>query len=81
MGDDTTNVAVKNDLTKGILRDLRFYGDGSLVSYFALFSGSKKGLRSNIIRVNAKSADTMISHQISERNDLYDAIHNITPKF
>ena len=42
---------------------------------------SKKGLRSNIIRVNAESSDTMINRQISELNGLYDAIHCITPRF
>ena len=61
--------------------DLYFYGDGSLVSYFALLPNTKKGLRSNIIRVNAESSDTMINRQISELNGLYDAIHCITPRF
>lgn len=78
---DMTNSAVKNDLAKGILRDLCFYDDGSLVSYFALFPGTKKGLRSNIIRVNAESADTMIKRQISKLNNLYHAIHHIAPNF
>lgn len=76
-----TNVAIQDDLTKGLLRDLYFYGDGSLVSYFALLPNTKKGLRSNIIRVNAESSDTMINRQISELNGLYDAIHCITPRF
>lgn len=75
---DMTNTAAKNDLTKEILKDLYFYDDGDLVSYFALFPGTKKGLRSNIIRVNTKSTDTMISRQILELNELYDAIHHIT---
>lgn len=66
------------DMTKEILKDLYFYDDGDLVSYFALFPGTKKGLRSNIIRVNTKSTDTMISRQILELNELYDAIHHIT---
>ena len=78
---DLTNVVMQDDLTKGILRDLRFFGDGNLVSYFALFSNTKKGLRSNIIWVNAKSPDTMINRRISELNGLYDAIHHITPRF
>lgn len=78
---DMTNSAVKNDLAKGILRDLCFFDDGSLVSYFAIFPEAKKGLRSNIIRVNAESADTMLNRRIRELNDLYDAIHRITPNF
>lgn len=78
---DMTDVAVKNDLAKGILRDLCFYDDGSLVSYFALFPETKKGFRSNIIRVNATSTDTMISRRISELNELYAAIHHIAPNF
>lgn len=78
---DMTNSAVKSDLAKRILRDLCFYDEGSLVSYFALFPETKKGLRSNIIRVNAESADTMINCRIWELNDLYDAIHHITPNF
>lgn len=78
---DMTNAAVKNDLAKGILKDLYFYEDGSLVSYFALFPEPQKGLRSNIIRVSAKSTDTMINRRISELNELYEAIHHITPSF
>lgn len=76
-----TNVAIKDDLTKKILDDFHFYDDGSLVSYFAFLSGTKEGLMSNIIRVNAKSTDTMINRRILELNDLYDAIQHITPKF
>lgn len=78
MGYDITNAAIKNDL---IIRNLDFYDDGSLVSYFALLPGTKKGLRSNIIRVNTKSADPIINRRISELNNLYDAIQHITPKF
>ena len=78
---DMINAAVKNDLTKGILKDLYFYNDGDLVSYFALFPGTKKGLRSNIVRVNAKSTAPMISRRILELNELYEAIHVITPSF
>lgn len=78
---DMANAAVKNNLAEGILRDLWFYDDGRLVSYFAIFPGTNKGLRSNIIRVNAQSADTMISRRISELNELYEAIHHITPNF
>lgn len=78
---DITNTAVKNDLTKGILKDLQFYDGGTIVSYFALFPGTKKGLRSNIIRVNAGSTDIMIGRRISELNELYEAIHHITPNF
>lgn len=78
---DMTNAAVKHNLTKGILKDLQFYDNGSLVSYFALFPGTKKGLRSNVIQVNAESTDTMISRRISELNELYEAIHHITPNF
>lgn len=78
---DMTNSAIKNDLEKGILRDLCFYDDGSLVSYFPLFSGMKKGLISNIIWVNTESEDTMINRRISELNELYHAIHHIIPNF
>ena len=81
IGYDITNNVIINDLTKGILRDLYFYGEGHLVNYFALFPGPKKGLRSNIVRVNAESSNTMINRQISELNSLYDAIQHITPKF
>ena len=77
---DMTNARIKDDLTKGILQDLRFF-DGDLISYFALLPETKKGLRSNIIRVNAKSKDTMINRQITELNELFEAIHNIKPKF
>lgn len=75
---DMTNASAKNNLAKGILKDLYFYDDGNLVSYFALFPGTKKGLKSNIIQVNAKSTDTMISRRILDLNELYDAIHHIT---
>lgn len=75
---DMTNAAAKSDLAKEILKDLYFYDDGNLVDFFALFPGTKKGLRSNIIQVNAKSADPMISRQILELNELYAAIHHIT---
>lgn len=78
---DMTDAVTKNSLAKGILKDLCFYDDGSLVSYFALLPGTKKGLRSNIIRVNAESTDIMINRRISELNQLYEAIHHITPKF
>ncbi|MCI8639296.1 MAG: hypothetical protein HFG41_09195 [Coprococcus sp.] len=78
---DITNTTVKNDLTKGILKDLYFYDEGSLVSYFAMPPRIKKGLRSNIIHVNAKSTDAMLNRRISELNDLYDAIHHIMPEF
>ncbi len=81
IGYDITNNVIINDLTKGILRDLYFYGEGHLVSYFALLPGTKKGLRSNIVRVNAESSNTMINRRISELNSLYDAIQHITPKF
>lgn len=78
---DITNVAINNDLTKAILKDLCFSDNGNLVSYFARFSGTKKGLRFNMIRVNAKSENTAINRRISELNDLYHAIHRITPNF
>jgi len=81
IGYDITNIAITNDLTKGILRDLSFYGEGHLVSYFALLPETKKGLRSNIVRINAESSDTLLNRRISELNSLYDAIHQITPKF
>lgn len=78
---DLKNETVTNDLSKGILRDMSFYDDGNLLSYFALLPGTKKGLRTNIIRVNTKSADTVISLRIQELNELYEAIHNIKPHF
>lgn len=78
---DVTSVERRNDLTKQILRDLDFYDDGKLVSYYALLPGTKKGLRSNIIRINVESPDTMINRQILELNGLYDAIHHITQNF
>lgn len=78
---DITNPAAKDSLEKGILRDLYFYDDGNLVSYFALLPGTKKGLRSNIVQVNMKSEDMTINRKISELNDLYHAIHHITPNF
>lgn len=74
---DMTNAVAKNNLIKGILKDLYFYDDGDLVNYFALFPGRKKGLRSNIVRVNVKSADPMISRRIFKLNELYKAIHAI----
>ena len=64
-----------------ILNYFDFYDDGSLVNYGALVPTMKKGLCSNIIRVNASSEDTMINRRILELNDLYDAIHNMKPKF
>lgn len=78
---DMTGAAAKNNLVKGILKDLYFYDDGNLVSYFALFPGTKKGLRSNIIRVNARSMDPTMNRWILELNELYEAIHHITPNF
>lgn len=80
MNYDMTNTRIKNDLTKGILGDLNFF-DGDLVSYFALLPGTRESLRSNIIQVNVESTDTVINHKITELNDLYKAIHDITPKF
>ncbi len=81
IGYDITNNMIINVLKKGILRDLHFYVEGHLASYFAILPGTKKGLRSNIVRVNAESSDTMINRRISELNSLFDAIHHITPKF
>ncbi len=78
---DITNVTEKNRLTEVILRDLDFYDDGSLINYYALVPAMKRGLRSNIIQVNASSEDSTIHSRIMELNDLYDAIHNMTPKF
>ena len=78
---DLSNAAIKDSLVKGILRDLDFYDNGDLVSYFPLLPKMRKGLRSNIIRVNARSADAAISRQIVRLNELYDAIHAITPRF
>lgn len=80
-GYDMTNVAIKNELAKGILKDIYFYDNGSLISYFAFLPVTKKGLRSNIIRVDAKSEDSLINRHIMELNNLYEAIHHITPKF
>lgn len=77
---DTTNIAAKDDITKEVLRDLRFF-DGDFVCYFALFPGTKKGFRSNMVQVNAKSADAMINRRIAELNERYDAIRHITPKW
>lgn len=81
IGYDITNNTIINDCTKEILSYLHFYGKGHLISCFAPFLGNKTWLRSNIIRVNAESSDTMINRRISELNSLYDAIHQITPKF
>lgn len=81
IGFDLTNEAIKNDLTKGVLKDLDFYPDGILLSFFALPLRTKKGLRANIIRVNAESEDTSINRLILELNDLHDTIRNITPQF
>lgn len=81
LGYDITNEAQKKSLTKGILKDLRFADDGSLVSYFSQFSKMKKGMMSNISQVDVKSVDTIIDRQILELNNLYNAIHQITPKF
>jgi len=80
-GYDIANVATKNDLAKGILKDLHFFDDGSIVSFLAMLPGTKMGLRSNIIRVNVESSDPMINRRIFELNNLYDAIHHITQKF
>lgn len=77
---DMTNVVIKNNVTKQILQDLYFF-DGDLVSFFAFLPGTKKGLRSNIIQVNAESEDIMINRRITELNELYETIHHITPKF
>ena len=78
---DVKNESTKDRLKGKIMGDIRFFDQGNLISYFALFSGGKKGLRSNIVRVNAKSADTMINRRITELNELYEAIHHITPNF
>lgn len=81
IGYDITNNVIINDLAKEILSYLHFYGEGYLVSYFAFLPETKKGVRSNIIRVNAESSDTLINRRITELNSLYDAIQHITPKF
>lgn len=81
MSDDVANVAVKNDLTKSLSSSLYFSDDGSLVKYFVLLPVVEKGLCSNIIRVDAKSEDTLINRRILELNDLYDAIHHIASQF
>lgn len=73
--------AVKERLTNEILRDFRFFDKGNLVSYFALSSGAKRGLSSNIIQINAESSNPIIRRRILELNELYKAIHDITPKF
>lgn len=78
---DPTNTWGKDYLTKMILNYFDFYDDGSLVNYGALVPTMKKGVCSNIIRINASSKDTLINRRILELNDLYDAIHNMTPKF
>ena len=78
---DLTNVEEKKRLTEMILRDVVFYDDGSSISYYAMIPTMKKGLCSNIIQVNANSEDTLINSRIWELNDLYNAIHNMTPKF
>lgn len=78
---DVKNETTKDRLKGKIMGDIRFFDQGNLISYFALFSGGKKGLRSIIVRVNAKSADTMINRRITELNELYEAIHHITPNF
>lgn len=76
---DITNAVIKDNLTEEILRNFYFCDDGHLVSYNALIPGTKKGLKSNIVRVNAKSSDIMINRRITELNDLCDAICHITP--
>lgn len=81
IGYDITNNVIINDLTKEILSYLHFYSEGHLVSYFAFLPETKKGVRSNIIRVNAESSDTIMNRRILELNSLFDAIQHITPKF
>ena len=81
IGYDITNNVIKNDLEKGILEDFHIFGEGYLVSYFAFLPETKKGVRSNIIRVNAGSSNTIMNRRISELNSLFDAIHHITPDF
>ena len=71
----------RRTLTKCILGYLHFHEDGSFVHHFGPFPEMKRGLKSNIVRVNAESADPLISRRILELNNLYDAIHNIVPKF
>ena len=80
---DMTNAAVKKQLAKEILGNLKFHDEGNLVSYFGLFpgKGKKEILRSNIIQVNANSEDILTNRRISELNELYDSIHHITPNF
>lgn len=78
---DIKNEETKDRLTNEILRDFRFFDEGSLISYFSISSGAVKKLNSNIIQVNAESTDPMIKRRILELNDLYNAIHNIRPHF
>ena len=80
-GYDTTDTVTRRTLTKCILGYLHFHEDGSFVHHFGPFPEMKRGLKSNIVRVNAESADPLISRRILELNNLYDAIHNIVPKF
>lgn len=80
LGYDITDKAIKKDLIEKTLeKSFHFYDDGSSLLYYSPVLGTKKGeLRSNIIRVNATSEDSLINRQIMELNGLYDAIHQIT---
>lgn len=81
---DITDSAVKIRFTEEILSFLHFCEDGSLISYYQRTFNPKakaSSLSSNIVRVNATSSDTVISRRITELNELYEAIHHITPNF
>ena len=82
-GYDIKNEAVKSKFIKEILRDLYFYDNGNLVRYFGLIirRDRRRGMISNIVRVNFDSTDTTIKRRILELNEWYDAIQNIMPTF
>ncbi len=79
LGYDIQSEKIKDEIKEGILKDLDFYDHGSLVKYRGCLIG--RGLKSNIIWVNAESADVLINRRIKELNDLYNDIHHMTPKY
>lgn len=76
---DLKDETIKNKLIQEILQGIHFYSDGDLIGYFSLMM--RKGMMSNIVRVDVDSSDDRLKRRILELNGLYDAIHHITPEF
>lgn len=69
----------KNDIMKGIIKEVDFYDNGNLISYRD--RGTIDGIITNIIRSNATSTNNKTNRLIRELNDSYNKICNIKNEF